>query len=199
MSRLAARVQAIALALGAPGLFLITFLDSSFLSLPELADLAIVVMVIEHKTRFVLYAASATAGSIVGCLVMYHIGRRSGEALLRSRFGGSGTTRASRLFQRYGLMAVLIPAILPPPAPFKIFVILAGVAGISQGRFVTAITLGRGLRYFGEGFLAVRYGDQATQFVRENGRTVSLWLAGLLAGGLLLYIFMRKARERKAR
>ncbi len=188
-----------ALALGAPGLFLLTFLDSSFLSLPELADLAILWMVTQHKTRLVLYAGSATLGSMAGCLVMYHLGRKGGEALLRSRFASVGLARASQVFQRHGLMAVLIPAVLPPPAPFKVFVLLAGVAEISQTRFVAAIALGRGVRYFAEGLLAVRYGDRAATFLEENGRTASLWLAGLLLGGLVLYVVWTKARERKAR
>ncbi len=199
MSRLVARVQALALALGAPGVFLLTFLDSSFISLPEIADLAILLMVTEHKSRLVLYAGSATLGSVVGCLILYHLGRKGGEAILRSRFAGYGLDRASRVFQRYGLMAVLIPAVLPPPAPFKVFIILAGVAGVSQPRFILAVALGRGIRYFGEGLLAVRYGDRAAAFLEENGRAASLWLSGILIGGLALYLLWTKARSRKAR
>jgi membrane protein YqaA with SNARE-associated domain len=199
MSRFVARVQALALALGAPGVFLLTFLDSSFLSLPEIADLAILLMVTEHKSRFILYAGSATAGSVVGCLLIYHLGRKGGEALLRSRFAGRGTERAARVFQRHGLMAVLIPAVLPPPAPFKVFIVLAGVTEVSQARFILAVAIGRGVRYFGEALLAVRYGDRAAAFLAQNGRAASLWLAGLLLGGLALYIVWTKARELKAR
>ena len=73
-------------------------------------------------------------------------------------------------------MAVLIPSLLPPPTPFKIFVLLVGRGGIGGGRFVTAIAIGRGIRYFGEGLLAVRYGDQAMAFLaraRPDGRRSS--------------------------
>jgi membrane protein YqaA with SNARE-associated domain len=199
MSGFVARVQALALALGAPGVFLLTLLDSSFLSLPEIADLAILLMVTQHKSRLVLYAGSATLGSIAGCLVMYHLGRKGGDALLRSRFASRGVERASRVFQRYGLMAVLVPAVLPPPAPFKVFVLLAGVARVNQGRFILAIALGRGIRYFGEGLLAVRYGDQAAAFLEDHGRAASLWMAGVLLGGLALYLAWTKARALKAR
>ena len=94
-------------------------------------------------------------------------------------------------------MAVLIPSLLPPPAPFKIFVLLAGVAGISAPRFVTAIAIGRGIRYFGEGLLAVWYGDQAIAFIHENAATVSLILVGLLVAGLVA--LRRLAQERRAR
>ncbi len=75
-------------------------------------------------------------------------------------------------------MAVLIPSLLPPPMPFKIFVLLAGAAGISTGRFAVAIVIGRGIRYFGEALLAVWYGDQAMEFLHANGRTASLSAGG---------------------
>jgi uncharacterized membrane protein YdjX (TVP38/TMEM64 family) len=94
-------------------------------------------------------------------------------------------------------MAVLIPSLLPPPAPFKIFVLLSGVADIGVWRFVFAIGLGRGIRYFGEGLLAVWYGDRAIEWVHENGQTVSLVLVGLLGVGLAGYLWWHKARTRR--
>ena len=120
----------LALALGAPGLFLVAFLDSSFLSLPEVADLLVVWMVTRTRRAMLLYVVSATLGSLAGCLVLYYIGRKGGEAFVDSGSAGQRRAHAGRL-QRYGVMAVLIPSLLPPPAPFKIFVLLAGVADIS--------------------------------------------------------------------
>src|SRR5919199_6321169 len=146
MGRFVGRVHALAIALGAPGLFLIAFLDSSFLSLPEISDLLVVSMVTHHKARLVLYVAAATLGSIAGCLVMYLIGKKGGDALVRRRFASHTIDRTMASFQRHGMMAVLIPSLLPPPMPFKIFVLLAGVAGISIARFVAAVALGRGVR-----------------------------------------------------
>src|SRR5262249_6023527 len=142
------RVQALALTLGAPGLFLVAFLDSSLFSLPEIADLLVVWMVAAHKTRLALYAFSATAGSIAGCLLLYSLGKKGGDALVRKHFSTARTDRALASFRRFGLMAVLIPSILPPPTPFKIFVLLAGVAGIGVTEFTIAVSLGRGVRYF---------------------------------------------------
>ena len=136
MGGIVARVQVLALAMGAPGLFLVALLDSSILSLPEIADLLVIWMVVQHKERLVLYAASATLGSVGGCLALYFIGRKGGDALVRKRFKSSTVDRGLAVFQRHGLMAVLIPSILPPPAPFKIFVLLAGVARIGVGQFV---------------------------------------------------------------
>ena len=94
---------------------------------------------------------AAIAGSMAGCLVLYYIGRKGGEALVRKRFTGDRIERAMAALRRYGVMAVLIPSLLPPPAPFKIFVLLAGVVGISVARFATAIAIGRGVRYLALG------------------------------------------------
>ena len=199
MSRLVGWVQALAVALGAPGLFIVAFLDSSVLSLPEIADLLIVWMVIQHKSRLIVYAVCATLGSIAGCLLLYYLGRKGGEALVRKRFHSGSVDRTLATFRRYGVMAVLIPSVLPPPAPFKIFVLLAGIAGVGVSEFTIAIAIGRGLRYFAEGLLAVRYGDRAMGFIQDNGRTVSLALAGLLVAGLAGYLLLGKARAASRR
>src|SRR6187397_1035773 len=188
------RVQALALAMGAPGLFVVALLDSSFLSLPEIADLLVVWMVVQHKERLVLYAASATLGSILGCLALYYVGVKGGEAMVRRRFQSGTVDRALASFRRFGIMAVLIPSVLPPPAPFKIFVLLSGVAKIPVTRFVAAIAIGRGARYFVEGLLAVWYGEQAMVFIRENGTSVALATVVLLVVGLGAYVLWAKAR-----
>ena len=195
MARIVAWVQAFALGIGGPGLFLVAFLDSSFLSLPEINDLLVVMLVVEHKARMPYYALMATLGSVAGCLVLYGLGRRGGEALVRRRFGGPRMTRALALSKRYGVFAVAVPAILPPPAPFKIFVLLAGVAAVPVWRFAVTIAVARGFRYFAVGALSVRYGEDAIAFVEANGRAVALVLVGLLAAGGLAWILSRRRRE----
>lgn len=199
MGSFVGRLRAFALALGAPGLFLIAFLDSSFLSLPEIADLLVVYMVVQHKSRMLLYVAAALLGSLAGCLVMYYIGLKGGDALIRKRFAGGAVDRARAAFQRHGVMTVLIPSILPPPAPFKIFVLLAGAAGIGVGEFATAIAVGRGARYLLLGLLAVEYGDRTVTFVSEHAAAVSLAIVGVLAGGFVAYLLWTKARAAKNR
>ena len=186
-------IQALALGLGAPGLFLAAAADSSFLSLPEVVDILLIWMVTQHKSRMLLYASSATLGSIAGCLLLYVLGRK-GDQFIARRFSAQRVERALGAFRKFGLLAVLIPSLLPPPMPFKIFVLLAGVAGISTGRFVMAIAIGRGIRYFGEGLLAVWYGDRAMAFLETNGRSVSLSLAVLLGAGLGGYLLWQKTR-----
>jgi membrane protein YqaA with SNARE-associated domain len=177
MHRFVAWVQASAVALGGPGLFIIAFLDSSFLSFPEVVDLLIIWLVTAHKERMLYYALMPTLGSVAGCFALYLVGRKGGEAFLRRRFRESHVDRALAVFRRYGLLAVAVPSLLPPPVPFKPFVLAAGVAGVRSADFLLAVGIGRGLRYFGEALLAVWYGERAAQFVRENARPVSLAFA----------------------
>src|SRR5215469_7753697 len=114
MGRFVGRLRALALALGAPGLFLIAFLDSSFLSLPEIANILVVYMVTQHKSRLLLYVGATLLGSLAGCLIMYYIGLKGGDALLGQRFARGSIEKARATFQRYGVLAVLIPSLLPP-------------------------------------------------------------------------------------
>ena len=97
MSRIVNWVQGFALAIGGPGLFIVAFLDSSFLSLPEINDLLVVMLVVQHKERMLYYAMMAPLGSVVGCVVLYWFGRRGGEVLVRKRFGGEAIERAMAL------------------------------------------------------------------------------------------------------
>jgi len=108
MSRIAAWFEAFALTIGGPGLFVIAFLDSSFLSLPQINDLLVIGMVIQHPERMPLYVLMATSGSVAGCLVMYWLGRKGGDAFLRKRFAARHLDRAHRLFERYGFLAVIV-------------------------------------------------------------------------------------------
>ncbi len=196
MKRLLDWIQGFAVTLGGPGLFLIGFLDSSFLSFPEVNDLLVVLMVTEHKHRLLYYSLMATLGSLAGCLALYYVASRGGQAFIRKRFKEQHVERGLKLFQKYGLLMVIVPALLPPPAPFKIFVLLAGVAGIPVWQFATAIFIARFVRYFGEGLLAVYYGEQATAFLEQNAKQVGLWLAAiaLVIGGAWILLNRRNRR-----
>jgi len=191
MESIADRTRALALAWGAPGLLIVAFLDSSFLPLPGVTDVLLIVMVTRGQRQVVLYVLAAILGSVLGCLAMHAVGRKGGEALVRRRFSGERVERALALLQRYGVMSVLIPSLLPPPAPFKIFILLAGVVGISRSRLAAAIAIGRGLRYGALGFLAVRYGDRAAGYMSEHGAFASLVLAGALAVGFVVFLVLR--------
>lgn len=199
MAKIVEWAQGFALALGAPGLFVVAILDSSILTLPEINDLLVVLLVTRHKARLALYAGAATAGSIVGSLLLFTIGRKGGEAVLRKRFSVERSARAMAFIEKYGLLAIIIPSLLPPPMPFKMFVLLSGVARMSFARFITAVAIGRGTRYFGEGLLALRYGDQTMAFIHEHSWTVGIVLAVALSVGLVVYVVAGRANAAKGR
>jgi membrane protein YqaA with SNARE-associated domain len=193
-------IKAVALSLGGPGLFVIAFLDSSFLSFPEVNDLLIVYLTIQHEERMPYYALMTTLGSIAGCLALYSVARKGGEAFLRKRFNAASVERAMATFRRYGLLAILVPSILPPPMPFKIFVLAAGVAKVRPLHFITAIAIGRGTRYFGEGLLALYYGDATAEFLRHNARPIALGMAvAALVIGVGWILWRRRTNSANAR
>ena len=194
VSRLLNWIEGLAIALGGPGLFILAFLDSSFLSFPQVTDLLIVVLVTNHPERFLWYTSLPTIGSVLGCYALYALARRGGESFLRKRMKARHVERALAVFRRYGLFAVAIPAILPPPVPFKMFVLAAGAARVKPLDFILAVSIGRGIRYFGEGVLALLYGQWALEMLREHGRSVSLWLGAILAvlGGLYIWWSRRR-------
>jgi membrane protein YqaA with SNARE-associated domain len=179
-------LQGVAIALGGPGLIIIGFLDSSFLSFPMINDLMLIGMVTRHKSFVLYYALMATLGSVLGCLALYGVARKGGEAFLLKRFKAGHVEGGRKLLQKYGLLVVVVPALLPPPAPFKIFVLLAGVAAIPIWQFAAAVFIARFIRYGGEGLVAVYYGEAASGFLRAHAKEASLWLAGtaLVLGGL---------------
>lgn len=183
--------------LGAPGLFLLAFVDSSFLALPEIVDILIVWMVIANPDRWLLYGGMATAGSVAGCYTLFALARRGGEAFLRKRMRAHHVERAMVLFRRYGVLSLVVPSLSPPPVPFKPFIILAGVAGMSRTRFLVSVGAARGVRYFGEALLAVWYGQQAVTYIHANAGWIALTATVAIAAGALIYYAYRKLSPKR--
>ena len=178
---------------GGVGLFVVAALDSSFLSFPQVNDLLIIYLSTQSPALMPYYAAMTTAGSILGCFVLYGFARRGGEVFLRKRFSGKRVERGLALYQRHGLLAVVVPSLLPPPTPFKLFVLLAGAAKVSPWKFGLAIAIGRGIRYFGQGYLAVLYGEAAAEYMREHGTTAGLVLAvAAIVIGVIYYVVKKR-------
>jgi membrane protein YqaA with SNARE-associated domain len=143
---------------------LAAFLDSSFVPLPLVTDL--IVMALSHRQplRMPYYAAMAALGSLAGCIWIYALARKAGEAYYRKK-EGHPPGRIRKWVQQYPFTCVLLPAVAPFPVPFKPFVIAQGVFRVPFGAFVVGTFLGRGALFFAEGFLAVRYGAAAQEFV----------------------------------
>ena len=167
------KVVAFASGLGAPGLFLISFLDSSVLTFPIINDLLLIELSIHHPARMPLYAFMATLGSVLGCLLLYFIARKGGEAFFH-RKAGEHAHAIRHWVERNGFVGMLTAALLPPPTPFKVFVIAAGVFEVPLFSYTAAITLARLLRYFVIGYLAIRFGEEAKTYMQQHWLQVTL-------------------------
>jgi membrane protein YqaA with SNARE-associated domain len=189
---ISAWLRATLLPYGEFGLMLLAICDSSFLSLPEVNDLLLMTFSIDNPGRMLRFATFTTAGSVIGCTLLYSVGRAGGEALLRKRFSGERLVKLQNWYRRYGVLAVIIPSLLPPPTPFKIFVLSAGTFGIGLPKFLGAVLVGRGIRYFSEGFLAVHYGPPAIEFVQQNFAKVGIVLAVIIAAVAVIYVYARR-------
>jgi membrane protein YqaA with SNARE-associated domain len=173
-------IYGVALALGGPGLFVVAFLDSSFISLPLINDVLVVLRVRQNPAWMGYYVLMATLGSIAGCYVIYYLAEKGGETFLRKRLKEDRISRALAAYRRHGLLALMVPALLPPPAPFKLFVLLAGLAEVSAVKFVLAVGIARGARYLGLGLLVIWYGDEAQKLMETRDREVATWIVALI-------------------
>ncbi len=176
------KIVAFAGGLGAPGLFLISFLDSSVLTFPVINDLLLIELSIQHPARMPLYAFMAMLGSILGCVLLFYLAEKGGEALFHKHAGDRAQAIHNWVVHN-GFGGMLIAALLPPPTPFKVFVVAAGVFEVPLGSFASAIALARAIRYFGIGFLAIRYGHDALPFLKQHiwPVTVVLVLAAIMS------------------
>jgi membrane protein YqaA with SNARE-associated domain len=179
---------------GGLGILLVGFLDSSILPLPTINDLLLIELSIASPARMPYYAAMATLGSLAGCLVLYVLARKGGQAAFHKQ-AGERAPRIHGWMKRNGFVTLLIAAVLPPPAPFKLFVLAAGALELPWRQFVAALLIARGVRFFGEGFLAVRYGPQAIRSITQHKLAFTL---GALLAILLIYLAARVLVRRRA-
>jgi membrane protein YqaA with SNARE-associated domain len=182
------KVLALVGVLGGSGLFLISFLDSSVLAFPIINDLLLMRMCYAHPRHIAYYVLMATLGSVVGCVVLYYIARKGGETFYRRRAGTRGEGVRTWI-ERNGFLGTLAAALLPPPTPFKLFVIAAGVLEVPLRTFALAVLLARLVRYFTIGILAVRYGEAAAQYLGAH----RLAMAGIVLGIVVLSYLLSKA------
>jgi membrane protein YqaA with SNARE-associated domain len=179
---------------GAFGVFGIALLDAALIPIPGGPDA--VVMTLSHLNHAMMpvYVLAAVLGSTLGCLVPYWIGRASGEAALR-KFSAEKRERANRLIARYDVWAMLVGAVLPPPFPFKIFLITAGIFRMSLWRFLVALAAGRSLRFVLEGVLAVRYGAQAMEIFRHHYPKIGLGIAAAIGVIFIINTLLRRRQR----
>jgi membrane protein YqaA with SNARE-associated domain len=184
---------------GGWGLFFIAFIDSSFGTLPVINDALVIALSLQNPERMPFYALMATAGSVLGCLTLYFFARKGGEVALRKKASAERIERIRNWFDRNEFFAIAIPCVLPPPTPFKIFVLAAGVFQVRLRYFVLALTLGRAVRYFFWGFLAVKFGERSILYLVNNYLQVSgIAVSLMLLGWLVMRLAQRYYNRRQA-
>lgn len=194
LETLAEWLEATLVPYGGLGLFVLGVCDSSFLTLPEVNDLLLMYFSMESPERMPLFASYTTAGSVLGCLLLYSVGKKGGEAFLSRKMSGERMERFRSAYQRFGVLAVLVPSLLPPPTPFKVFVLSAGAFGVSPWRFTFAVVVGRGIRYFSQGILAVLYGEAAIAYVRNNAPMVGIVASLVIVVATILLVVWKRRR-----
>ena len=176
---------------GAFGLFTVALLDSTFVPLPSSADALMLLLSTTNPSWMLLYAFMATAGSALGCWILYLISRRAGARAL-NRFSEAKQARVKNWIEKYDAFAVLVATLLPPPFPFKLFVVTAGVFRFSLLRFMLAIIVGRAFRFLLEGYFAVRYGAQAKEILTKYYPFIGIGLVVLI----VLFVVLKQRFKR---
>ena len=182
------------MAFGAPGLFVLCLLDSTFVPLPTFADLLLIGLSMKNPHWMPLYVFLAVLGSTIGCLILYYVSRRAGSRALR-KFSPAKQKRVKDLIDRYDVLSVLVASLMPPPFPFKVFVISAGVFRFNLIRFTIAIFAGRLFRFLLEGYLAVRYGDQAREVLAREYPWIALGLVMVIVGFFVTRNLLKRRLE----
>ena len=182
----------------APAMIIIGALDSSLLSLPEINDYLVVGRCYKDPSAAFYFPLFAATGSVLGCHLLYTIVRRGGQAVLRKRFNLENIKRVERAYERFGFLAIGIPAILPPPLPFKIFVATAGALEYPRWKFLLTVMIARSFRYYVEGILAVYYGRRVLLFMKDNGLVVISIVASLVLIGVIIYLIVNRRRNANA-
>src|SRR5262245_43232861 len=188
-------LQALLTGFGALGIGAIALLDAAFIPIPGGADVAVMTLSHLHPELMPIYILAAVIGSTFGCLAPYWIGRKAGEAALR-KFSAEKRARVSQLINRYDWWAMSVGAVLPPPFPFKIFLLTAGVFRMKVWRFLLALAFGRFVRFGLLGWLAVNFGDRAAIIFKQQYPKIGLGIAAAIIAICLINI-LRKRRQGK--
>ncbi len=185
--------------LGGPGLILLGLADNSLVPLPGSMDAFTIFLSAAHKDLWWYYAIMATIGSVLGGYLTYRLGAEGGKETLEKKISKRRAEKVYHIFERYGFWSVSIGAICPPPIPIVPFLIAAGAMHYPRGKFLTALTLGRGVRYTLVAYFGSIYGHHILHWLGSYYRPVSYVLIALaVAGGLVaLYQLRRHQGQQK--
>ena len=178
-------------------MFAIAAVDGSLVGMP--VDAIVAGYVLYHRNLTWLYILMASAGSALGSLVIYGIGYEGGETLLRKRMSAERFARIKQKFDDHEFLALMLPAILPPPSPFKLFVLAAAAFEMNIRRFLLAIFLGRVVRFSILSFLVLYFGPQIMSVITDlfhHHRWETIGVVVVIAAILVVLVLRRNGREK---
>jgi membrane protein YqaA with SNARE-associated domain len=191
-------VMAWVLHLGGIGLIPLGLLDNSVVPVPGSMDVATVLLAARDKHLWFYYAGLATIGSVIGGYLTYRIARTGGQEALRKRFSKRNVQKILKTFERWGFVAIVVPAMLPPPLPTVPFLIAAGAMQYSRTKFLTALTIGRLVRYSILAFLGATYGRQIISLFSHHGRAVLLIALGVGVTTIIIILLVQRHGRRSS-
>ena len=183
--------------LAALGFVPLGLLDSSVIPVPGSMDVLTIILSARNEKLWLLYAVMATIGSVIGAYVTYRVARKGGKETLERKFPAGTMEKVQRSFSRWGFGAIVIAALLPPPAPLVPFLFAAGAMKYSAKSFAFALTLGRIVRYSLLAFLAARYGRQMLSFISRNGQPSLIVIIVLVAAATAVLIYILATKRKK--
>ena len=195
LKRYTAWIAKVLAPLGPWGVFAIAAVDGSLFGMP--VDAVVAGYVYHDRSRFLLYVLLASAGSAMGSLVIYGIGYFGGETVLRKRIPPERFAKIHASFERHEFWALMFPAMLPPPTPFKMFVLAASAFEMRLTHFLAAVFAGRFVRFLVLALLTIQFGPQFVQFVSDSlhQRSSWVWLGVILILVTLLILWWKKSRQ----
>lgn len=194
LARYTAYLWALLKPLGAWGVFAIAGLDGSLFGMP--VDAVVATYVYQNRGLLLLYVLMAASGSAIGSIVIYLIGYKGGEELLRKRIPADKFEKIHGAFEKHPFWGLMLPAMLPPPTPFKLFVLAAAASEMKFTHFLAAIFAGRFLRFLLLGILTIKFGPD---IVRMSGTLFKAhWqlVLGAVGLALLLWLSLRAAKRK---
>jgi len=183
--------------LGIWGVMGFAFVDAAFLGMP--LDAIVGGYVYAAPRRFLLISAMAAAGSALGSIVIYWIGYKGGEVLVVKRIGEARFKKIHASVERHEFLALMVPSMLPPPTPFKLFVLSAGVAEMRFTHFLGAIFFGRFLRFCILSILVIRFGPQIVGFFGSVVHNHARLAVAIIAAAALIGWWIWRMRKKNGK
>jgi len=192
ITRYTAFLWAVLKPLGAWGVFAIAGLDGGLFGMP--VDAVVAAYVYQKPSLFLVYVIMAAAGSAIGSIVIYLIGYKGGEELLRKRIPAERFAKIHAAFEKHPFWGLMFPAMLPPPTPFKLFVLAASVSEMQFSHFLLAIFAGRFLRFLLLAILTIKFGPNIVHIIGSVFKTHWQWVLAAVLVGLIAWLVLRKRR-----